>query len=416
MMAVVERPYSNAVIVSSGNRDELLAGAPMMFRLVCNFASRIKYGALTFVLPGGRALKFIGEEETSSEGVIIVKDYAFARRGILGGDIGFFEAFADDLWDSPDIADCLYIFARNVDYVREAFFGSPWTAWIDKVRHALNKNTKSGARRNIMAHYDLGNAFYEKWLDPTMTYSSALFPSPSADLAVAQTNKYKALAERIDARPGERILEIGSGWGGFAEYAAKTIGAKVTGVTISKAQHEYAQSRIFREGLNEKVEFRLQDYRDVEGSFDKVASIEMFEAVGREYWPAYFKKIFEVLKPGGVAGLQIITIADRLYDRYARSVDFIRRYVFPGGMLASPSVLKDQIERAGLIWKQADSFGQDYAHTLREWRRRFLAAWDDIGPMGFDARFKKLWRFYLGYCEAGFRAATTDVHQIAVAR
>jgi cyclopropane-fatty-acyl-phospholipid synthase len=415
-MTVVERPISSAVIVTSDNRDQLLAGAPMSFRLVCNLVSRIKFGALTFVLPDGPALKFVGGEEPSAEGVIVVKDYAFARRTLFGGDIGFFETFADDLWDTPDVADCLYIFARNVDYVREAFFAAPLVEWIDKMRHAFNKNTRAGARRNITAHYDLGNAFYEKWLDPTMTYSSALFPNPSADLGAAQNNKYKALAERIGAGPDDAVLEIGSGWGGFAEYAAKNVGARVTGVTISKAQFDYAQSRIFKEGLNEKVDFRLQDYRDVEGRFDKIVSIEMFEAVGKEYWPAYFRKIFDALKPGGVAGLQIITIADQLYDRYERSVDFIQRYVFPGGMLASPSVLKDQIERAGLVWKQADSFGQHYARTLREWRRRFLSAWDEIRPMGFDERFRKLWRFYLGYCEAGFRAATTDVHQIVAAR
>lgn len=416
VMTVVERTYSNAVIVTPDNREQLLAGAPMSFRFVCNLASRIKFGSLVFVLPDGRAIKYVGSEETSSQGVIIVKDYSFARRALLGGDIGFFEAFADDLWDTPDIADCLYIFARNVDYVREVFFASPVVELIDRVRHALNKNTKRGARRNIMAHYDLGNAFYEKWLDPTMTYSSAIFPNSSSNLVAAQTHKYKSLAERIGAKPDDRILEIGSGWGGFAEFAAKNIGAKVTGVTISEAQFEYAQSRIQREGLNEKVEFRLQDYRDVDGAFDKVASIEMFEAVGKQYWPAYFHKIFDVLKPGGVAGLQVITIADRLYDRYERSVDFIQRYIFPGGMLASPGILKDQIDRAGLVWKQAHSFGEDYARTLREWRERFLAAWDDIRSMGFDDRFNKLWRFYLGYCEAGFRAATTDVHQIAVTR
>lgn len=416
MMTVVERTSSGAVIVESDYRDRLLAGAPIFFRLVCNIISRIKYGTITFVLPDGRALKFVGEEELSSESTVIVKDYAFARRTLLGGDVGFFEAFAEDLWDTPNIADCLYVFARNVDYIREAFFASPLIGWLDSLRHRLNRNTKSGARRNITAHYDLGNAFYERWLDKTMTYSSALYADSAADLSTAQTNKYKALAECIEARPGDTILEIGAGWGGFAEYAAKNIGAKVTGVTISPSQLEYAQSRIFREGLGEKVELRLQDYRDIEGSFDKVASIEMFEAVGKEYWPAYFRKVHDVLKPGGVAGLQVITIADRLFDRYQRSVDFIQRYVFPGGMLPSPSALKEQVERAGLVWKQAHSFGQDYAHTLNDWHQRFLVAWDDIRPLGFDDRFKKLWRFYLGYCEAGFRAATTDVHQIAAMR
>lgn len=416
-MADVSVASPNAVIiVTSENRDKALAGAPLFFKLACNLASRIKFGSLAFVLPDGRTLKFLGQEEISSEGVILVKDYAFARRAILGGDIGFYESFADDQWDTPNLADCLYIFARNADYVREAFRAAPFIAWLDGVRHKLNKNTKSGSRRNIIAHYDLGNSFYEKWLDRTMTYSSALYPSPRADLAAAQTHKYEMLAKAIDLKPEDKVLEIGSGWGGFAEYAAKTCGAKVTGLTISPSQLEYARKRIFLEGLNEKVEFRLQDYRDVDGQFDKIASIEMFEAVGEEYWPTYFNKIKQALKPGGAAGLQVITIANRFFDSYHKSTDFIQRHVFPGGVLPSPDILKREIERAGLALKQAKSFGGDYARTLEEWRRRFLDAWDDIQPMGFDERFKKLWRFYLSYCEAGFRAGTIDVCQVAAVR
>lgn len=415
-MTVAVPAQPNTVVVTSDNRDQLLAGAPMFFRLACNLTSRIKYGALTYVLPDGRALKFLGEAEQSSEGVIIVKDYAFARRSLLGGSNGFFESFADDEWETPDLTAVLYVFARNADYVREAFRATPFIAWFDRLRHNLNANTKRGARRNIIAHYDLGNAFYEKWLDPTMTYSSALYPSPDADLADAQRNKYEALARRIGLRPGEEVLEIGSGWGGFAVHAAKNYGAKVTGLTISPAQFDYARKRIFSQGLAEKVDIRLQDYRDVAGRFDKVASIEMFEAVGEKYWPAYFSKVREVLKPGGVAGLQVITIADRFFQHYRAGTDFIQKHVFPGGMLPSPSALKDQMERAGLVWRQANAFGQDYAQTLAEWRTRFLGAWDDIKPLGFDARFKKLWRFYLSYCEAGFRAQTTDVYQVVAAR
>jgi cyclopropane-fatty-acyl-phospholipid synthase len=416
LMTVASPNSPNAVIVSSENRDQALTGAPLFFRLACNLAARIKFGTLTFVLPDGRVLKFSGEEETSSEGVIIVRDYAFAKRSLLGGSIGFFESFADDQWDTPSIADCLYVFARNADYVKEAFRQFVPIAWIENLRHGLNKNTRAGAKRNIMAHYDLGNPFYEKWLDRTMTYSSALFPTPESELSVAQTNKYKTLAETISLKPGDEILEIGSGWGGFAEFAAKTYGAKVTGLTISQAQYDYAKERIFKAGLAEKVEFRLQDYRDVEGSFDKVASIEMFEAVGKEYWPTYFAKVRDVLTPGGVAGLQVITIADRFFHQYQRGTDFIQRHIFPGGMLPSPSALKAQIERAGLVWKQAESFGLDYARTLQEWLRRFDGAWSEIQQMGFDERFRKLWRFYLGYCEAGFRAKTTDVYQVAAVR
>ncbi|GAB4520038.1 MAG: cyclopropane-fatty-acyl-phospholipid synthase family protein [Amphiplicatus sp.] len=415
-MTDASKAIPDAVTVTPENRDALLAGAPLFFRLACNLVSRIKYGAIIFVLPDGRALRFSGEAETEAVGVIVVKDYAFARRSLLGGDIGFFESFADDEWDTPDLADCLYVFARNADHVREAFLGSPLVGWINSIRHAFNRNTRAGARRNIAAHYDLGNAFYEKWLDRTMTYSSARYPYPQAELSLAQTNKHRTLAKAMQLQPGHKVLEIGSGWGGFAEFAAKEVGAEVTGLTISKAQYDYACERVFREGLAEKVTFRLQDYRDETGAYDRIASIEMFEAVGKAYWPQYFSKVFGALRPGGVAGLQIITIADRFFDTYQRSTDFIQRYVFPGGMLPSVSALKEQAARAGLAWRDAVSFGEDYARTLADWRRRFLAAWDDIRPLGFDDRFKKLWRFYLSYCEAGFRAATTNVHQIALTR
>lgn len=410
-------PHAGRVfVVGPDNREAALAGAPFFFRLACNIAGRIQYGALSFALPDGRVLKFAGPRGAEPEGVIVVRDYAFASRALLGGSIGFFESYADGQWDSPDLAGVLHVFARNADHVREAFTAAPFVGWFDRLRHVMNRNTRAGARRNIMAHYDLGNAFYEKWLDATMTYSSARYPAPGADLAAAQTHKYETLATTISLKPGERVLEIGSGWGGFAEYAAKTRGATVTGLTISPAQRDYAQARMFREGLAEKVEIRLQDYRDVDGRYDKVASIEMFEAVGEQYWPAYFAKLRDVLKPGGAAGLQVITIADRFFDHYRKSTDFIQRHVFPGGMLPSPSALLSQIGRAGLALKQATAFGTDYAQTLAEWRRRFLDAWEEIEPLGFDERFKRLWLFYLGYCEAGFRAGTTDVYQVAAVR
>lgn len=406
----------DAVVVTRDNRQRLMTGRPLFFRLGCNLVSRLHYGSIRFVLPDGRALKYEGVEERDSEGVIIVKDFAFARRSLLGGDIGFFESFADDQWDSPNVADCLYVFARNADHVKEAFTKAPVIGWAHKLHHKLNKNTKQGSRRNIMAHYDLGNRFYEHWLDRTMTYSSAVYPAAEAELTDAQINKYRRLAEAIGLKPGERVLEIGSGWGGFAEFAAAEYGASVTGVTISQQQYDYAKERIFRAGLSERVDFQLKDYRDIEGEYDKIASIEMFEAVGREYWPAYFAKVRDVLKPGGVAGLQVITIADRFFEEYRRTTDFIQRYVFPGGMLPSPSILRAQIEKSGLVWREANAYGRDYARTLNEWHQRFLKSWDDIRPLGFDDRFKKLWRFYLGYCEAGFRAGTTDVYQIAATK
>lgn len=398
------------------SRDQTLAGLPLFFRLTSNMAARIRYGTLRFILPDEREFCYSGAEEQDTEGVILVRDFAFARRSILGGDIGFFESFSDGQWESPNVTDVLYIFARNADYVREAFRAAPLIAFFDRIRHGFNRNTRTGSRRNIMAHYDLGNAFYEKWLDRSMTYSSARFTPGAADLSAAQENKYRTLAQSIDLKAGDSVLEIGSGWGGFAEFAAKEVGAQVTGLTISPSQYEYARERIFREGLADKVEFKLLDYRDAAGQYDKVASIEMFEAVGKEYWPAYFQKVRDLLKPGGAAGIQTITIADRFFETYSNSTDFIKRYVFPGGMLPSVKALKKEVDQAGLSWQGASAFGLDYAATLAEWHRRFLAAWDEIGAMGFDERFKKLWEFYLSYCEAGFRAATTDVMQIRLAR
>ena len=408
--------FPHAVTVTRADKDRLLAGTPLVFRLAANMLLKIRYGAFVFVLPDGRAFRFEGEEEKRSVGVFVVRDWAFVRRSLLGGDVGLFESYADDQWDSPSVADMLYVFARNADHVTEAFLGSPLLAWAKNLRHRLNRNTRAGARRNIIAHYDLGNSFYEKWLDRTMTYSSALFPDDKADLSAAQENKYRALARAIDLRAGDRVLEIGCGWGGFAEFAARETGATVTGLTISPAQLDYAARRIQREGLGEKVRFELRDYRDVEGRFDKVASIEMFEAVGREYWPAYFSKVRDVLEPGGVAGFQIITIADRLFEHYASGADFIQRYIFPGGMLPSRAILAREIAGGGLALRRTEAFGPDYARTLAEWRRRFLAAWNDIRPLGFDGRFRKLWNFYLSYCEAGFRAATTDVVHVTAAR
>ena len=405
-----------STIVTPETRNHALAGLPFFFRMASAFAEKIQYGALSFVLPNGRTLTYQGREGLDAHGVIVVKDYAFARRTIFGGDIGFFESFAADQWDTPDLAACLYIFARNADHVQGAFKASPVIDFLNNVRHAFNKNTKRGSQRNIVAHYDLGNSFYEKWLDPTMTYSSALFSNNGADLADAQINKYRNLATSIDLKPDETVLEIGSGWGGFAEFAAKHVGAKVVGITLSPSQYDFARERIFREGLNEKVEFRIQDYRDVGEKYDKIASIEMFEAVGKQYWQTYFDKVREVLKPGGAAGLQIITIADRFFDNYSASTDFIQRYVFPGGMLPSPSLLNKHMDDAGLSLQNVKEFGEDYARTLSEWNQRFLCAWEDIRTLGFDDRFKKMWRFYLAYCEAGFRANTTNVCQVTATR
>ena len=397
------------------NYRAAIRGLPFFFQLGCEMASRMRRGALLFDLPDGRRLEFRADD-TPAEGLIVVRDFAFARRSVLGGDVGFFESYADGLWDSPNIADVLHVFALNAEHVADAFTAAPLLDVIDRIRHALNRNTRKGSRRNIVAHYDLGNAFYEKWLDETMTYSSARFAHFDQDLSEAQRNKYRAIAEAIDLQSGDRVLEIGSGWGGFAELAARDFGADVTGLTLSPSQHQFATERMARLGLSDRARFHLQDYRDASGVYDKIVSIEMFEAVGREYWPVYFRKLASLLRSGGVAGLQIITIDDRFFDAYSKSIDFIQRYVFPGGMLPSSQRLKREFERAGLTLQTEASFGADYAATLQEWRRRFSSAWQDIRPLGFDERFGKLWRFYLSYCEAGFRAGTTDVSQFAIQR
>ena len=249
-----------------------------------------------------------------------------------------------------------------------------------------------------------------------MTYSSAVFSAPGASLQAAQEAKYAALARAIDIRPEHHVLEIGCGWGGFAEHVAAKVGARVTAITISKAQYDYAKKRIFEQGLADRAEILLIDYRDIQGQFDRVASIEMFEAVGEAYWPAYFDKVSEVLAPGGRAGLQIITIKDELFGHYRCHTDFIQKYVFPGGMLPSESRLMQEIARAGLSWQSAARYGQDYARTLAQWTERFQAAWRAIAELGFDERFRRLWLFYLSYCEAGFRTGRTDLIQVSLAK
>jgi cyclopropane-fatty-acyl-phospholipid synthase len=292
----------------------------------------------------------------------------------------------------------------------------PMMRFLQMVRHWFNRNTRGQARRNIYAHYDIGNAFYSAWLDPSMTYSSALFEDGTADLTAAQHNKYRRLAEAIDLQPGQRLLEIGCGWGGFAEYVARTFGAKVVGLTISKEQRDFAQKRIQDAGLNEKVEIRLQDYRDERERYDRIASIEMIEAVGEQFWPKNFSQLRDLLLPGGLAGIQAITIRDSSFQYYRREIDFIQRYVFPGGMLPSPEILKSLGERFGVPVIRERIFGQDYAKTLVTWRNNFRSAWPNLIPLGFDDRFRRLWEYYLAYCEAGFLSGNIDVRQVVFAK
>jgi cyclopropane-fatty-acyl-phospholipid synthase len=414
-MRETTKDFGPPVEVTRANAETTLAGLPFFVRRALNYALDIRKGEATVVLPGGKSFLFRGDLPGPS-GTLIVRDYSFARRLANGGDIGFAEAYIRGEWDSPDVTAFLEVFSANHESISSLLTGNPIGRMWQNFRHWLNRNTKAGSRRNIHAHYDLGNAFYSQWLDGTMTYSSALFDPHDEDLSTAQTRKYRALAEKTRIGPNDHVLEIGCGWGGFAEFTAREIGAKVTGLTISTEQYDYARKRIFEAGLNEKVEIKLQDYRDETGLFDRVASIEMFEAVGKEFWGTYFGQLRERLKPGGAAGVQVITIKEQIFENYVREQDFIRRYIFPGGMLPTPTIMKELGEKVGMPLVHDRVFGHDYARTVAEWRDRFLKAWPSLAPLGFDERFKRIWQYYLHYCEAGFRTGLIDVRQMVFAR
>ena len=393
-----------------------LRRAPAAFRAAVQIVARHwTAGAITFVLPSGREIS-LGGAEPGPHARVVIKDYNFMRRVLAAGDIGLAEGYMAGEWSTPDLTAVLASASQNWERLARLVEGNAVMRVLNYLGHLVRPNTRHGARRNIHAHYDLGNAFYQRWLDPSMTYSSARFERPEQSLTEAQRAKYASLARAMDLKAGQSVLEIGCGWGGFAEFAAGEMGAQVTGVTISREQFDFARRRLFEQGLAERAEIRLVDYRDVEGRFDRVASIEMFEAVGERYWPAYFQKVHDVLEPGGRAGLQIITIRDELFDDYRSRADFIQKYVFPGGMLGSEPRLRQVAERANLAWGEVARFGQDYGRTLAEWSQRFHAAWDDIRALGFDERFRRLWSFYLSYCEAGFRTGRTDVIQLGLAK
>ncbi|MDE2362472.1 MAG: class I SAM-dependent methyltransferase [Hyphomicrobiales bacterium] len=383
---------------------------PYSVRQALKFAGHIERGSLEIVMPDGESFMF-GDGGAPSA-VMKVRDLSFAR-SLAHGDIGIAEAFLRGEWDSPDLTAFLELFCVNQPVIARLLAGKPVVRAVQMARHWLNRNTRAGSRRNIHAHYDLGNSFYSKWLDPSMTYSSALDFSRDGDLERAQHRKYAALADAIGAKPGDHLLEIGCGWGGFAEYAALERGCRVTGLTISREQYDFAKRRAFEAGLAERIEIQMRDYRDERGAYDGLASIEMFEAVGEEYWPAFFAQVRDRLKSGARAGLQIITIDEAIFPRYRRELDFIRRYIFPGGMLPTRDILEKLGQAHGLSLTLQHAFGQDYALTLARWRDRFRASWPAIGAEGFDERFRRMWEYYLAYCEAGFRSSVIDVRQMA---
>jgi cyclopropane-fatty-acyl-phospholipid synthase len=389
---------------------------PLSFKMAAIALTNIVAGQVFVKLPDDRVITFKGSKP-GKVATLLIKDFAFIKRVLQQGDIGFAEGFMAGEWDTPDLAALLEVFSDNLDLMPTLMLGGPLWMAINKFRHKfLKKNTKAGSRKNILAHYDLGNSFYARWLDPSMTYSSAVYDEPGQDLTLAQANKYRALAEKVQLKAGQKVLEIGCGWGGFAEFAAREYGAHVTGVTISNEQYSYAKARLDKAGLSDLTDIQLIDYRDITGEFDAVVSIEMFEAVGEQYWATYFDKVNAVLKPGGKAALQIITIDERLFDEYRGRADFIQSYVFPGGMLPTVPRLQKEVERAGLVWGNAAAFGISYADTLAEWAKNFLAEWRSIKDLGFDERFKQLWRFYLAYCEAGFRTGRIDVGHFSMVK
>ncbi|MBL6784623.1 MAG: class I SAM-dependent methyltransferase [PS1 clade bacterium] len=384
-------------------------------RILFFLLQNLKGGELQVALPDGEVVTF-GKSSADGAAVLKVHDNAFFNRTLRHGAMGFAESYMDGQWSSPDIAKLLILFNNNMTMLQKSIGKNRLTQWLNRIIHILRPNTREGAKRNIHAHYDLGNEFYALWLDATMTYSSALFRDSQQTLRDAQTEKYRALTASTNIGPDDHVLEIGCGWGGFAEFAAREIGCKVTGITISNEQLVFAQNRIAMAGLSDKVDFRFCDYRDLEEQFDRIVSIEMFEAVGESYWPTYFEQVHNCLKPGGKAGLQIITISEQRFESYCKKTDFIQRYIFPGGMLPSPERLDREFASADLSLLAREDFAHDYARTLEEWRHRFLDVWPEVKALGFDERFRNMWEYYLAYCEAGFSTGSIDVSHFTVTR
>jgi len=413
--ALAERIRQEAVHLTPHDIRRALKGIPLKAKLALRAATLLPQGSLTVQLPDKRVFK-VGGNAPGPEAVLILHNWNLPRRALSESTIGVAETYMDGDWESPDVTAVLELFVANETLGYQIVKANHLFRAFNAFRHWLNRNTRDKAKRNISAHYDLGNEFYGRWLDPSMTYSSALFADGANDLESAQAAKYRALAKATDIGPDDHVLEIGCGWGGFAEFAAREIGCRVTGLTISREQLEFARDRIRRAGLEDRVTFKFQDYRDEPETYDRVVSIEMFEAVGEQYWPTYFGKLHEVLKPGGKAGLQIITINERAFPEYRANPDFIQRYIFPGGMLPTPQILDGLSSDHGLKKFAERVFAQDYARTLAMWRDRFHESWEQIKPLGFDQRFRRMWEFYLHYCEAGFREEFIDVRQIVYAR
>jgi cyclopropane-fatty-acyl-phospholipid synthase len=390
-----------------------LEGLPKQGRIgVAGFALRrilsfIDRGQATIVLPSGVTIHHIGAGP-GPRAELRLHRWRALRRIALKGDVGFAMAYVDGDWSSPDLVALLELAAVNAAKQLKAISGLAPYRLLNRLSHRLKSNTRAGSRRNIMAHYDLGNDFYRLWLDDKMIYSSAIYETPQTTLEAAQERKLQRIVERLQLSAEDKVLELGCGWGALGVRMAEC-GAQVTGVTLSPAQLEHAQTLARGEGTQARLDLRLQDYRDVQGRFDRIVSIEMVEAVGRDFLPRYFELIREKLKPGGLCVVQAITLAEARFADYCRRPDFIQRCVFPGGFLPTKTLLRETLEKAGLRLASMETFGDSYALTLSEWRRRFLGAWPEIEKLGFPSSFRRLWEYYLSYCEAGFTAGVIDV-------
>ncbi len=413
MVAPPVSPHSPTALLAA------LDGAPSAARAALRLLQQLRHGLLELQAPGGQTLVF-GQVGAAHElrARLELRNWSVTAAALRSGDIGFAETYIAGDWTTPDLVAVLRVMLANRQALEDVIHGSWAGRLLYRLRHLLRRNTRSGSRRNIHAHYDLGNAFYRLWLDDTMTYSSAWFEGDAGrDLASAQRAKIARTLRMAGVTPGARLLEIGCGWGTLAETAARDFGARVTGVTLSTEQLTHGLQRLAAAGLSDRVELRLQDYRDVaDGPYDAIVSVEMIEAVGRAYWPTYFDTLQRLLRPGGHACIQAIVIQDALFERYVRSTDFIQQYIFPGGCLLSPAAFHEQAQRAGLQVVDTLAFGRDYAETCRRWRRDFLARREAVLALGFDDRFVRLWSFYLAYCEAGFDAGDIDVVQYTLVK
>ena len=391
-------------------------GTPAAARTALKLLQRLQHGSLTVQLPDG-TLHHFGDGHGPAAAMTL-RNWQVCRAALKSGDIGFAESYIAGDWTTPNLTELLKVFLANRQHVDDVIYGSWAGRLLYRIKHLLNRNTRHNSQKNIHAHYDLGNAFYELWLDDTMNYSSAWFETgPEQDMRSAQHAKVRRALRMARVQPGDRVLEIGCGWGALAEMSTTEFQARLTGVTLSTEQLDFARRRMQALGVPDRADLRLQDYRDIDdGPYDAVCSIEMVEAVGREYWPTYFSAIERLLKPGGRACIQSIVIDDALFERYIGSTDFIQQYIFPGGCLPCPREFRQAAEAAGLRVEDSFAFGQDYAETLRRWRERFLAQRSQIQQLGFDERFMHIWEFYLAYCEAGFSMGSIDLVQYTLVK